>query len=111
MTPTHDPAGSWSAESERERELDSVTARVVGQLRACGVELTGRESTLQLSDMQTAVERFESAVSEAGGDRMITTGRASRAEDEPYVLPKRAADESPGQYADRVLRAARRLVE
>lgn len=111
MTPGHDPVGSRSTDFERERELDSVTARVVGQLRACGVELTGRESTLQLADMQTAVERFESAVSEAGGDRMIAAGRAPRAEDERFVLPRRAADESPGQYADRVLRAARRLVE
>jgi hypothetical protein len=42
---------------------------------------------------------------------MITAGRAPRAEDERFVLPRRAADESPGQYADRVLRAARRLVE
>jgi hypothetical protein len=94
---------------DRDPERERVAANVAATLTARGVELTGRETADQLADVLSAVEQFEAAVSEIGGDRMVNDPRSSQPEDEAFVLPLRAADESPGQYADRVLRAARRL--
>lgn len=96
---------------DRDVERDRVTAAVAAKLESRGVALTGRESSDQLADILTAVERFEAAVSELGGDRMINDPDSSNPQDPAFVLPARAVDESPGQYSDRVLRAARRLRE
>lgn len=96
-------------DTERDLERDRVTESVAATLRARGVELTGSENADQLADVLSAVEEFEAAVSEVGGDRMVNDPRSSQPEDEAFVLPRRAADESPRQYADRVLRAAQRL--
>jgi hypothetical protein len=108
------PSRSWEdyqreLDPERDSERDRVSAAVAATLRARGVELTGRETSDQLADVLSAVERFEAAVSEIGGDRMVNDPNSTQPEDEAFVLPRRADDESPGQYADRVLRAARRL--
>ncbi|HEU4643142.1 MAG TPA: hypothetical protein VFS44_11870 [Gemmatimonadaceae bacterium] len=94
---------------DRDVERDRVSAGVAATLRARGVELTGDETSDQLADILSAVERFEAAVSEIGGDRMVNDAYSSQPEDAAFVLPRRAADESATQYADRVLRAARRL--
>jgi hypothetical protein len=105
---------SWEAtdrelDPERERERESVSSSVAATLSARGVELTGRESSEQLVEMLDAVERFEAAVSEAGGDRMLNDPDSSEPQEEAFVLPRRAADESPLEYAERVQRAARRI--
>ena len=94
---------------ERERERESVSSSVAATLSARGVELTGRESSEQLVEVLDAVERFEAAVSEAGGDRMLNDPDSSDPQEEAFVLPRRAADESPFEYAERVQRAARRI--
>lgn len=109
-----DDSRSWEElqrelEPDRDVERDRVSAAVAATLRARGVELTGRESSAQLADILSAVERFEAAVSEIGGDRMVNDPESPQPEDAAFVLPQRAADESPGQYSDRLLRAARRL--
>ena len=105
---------SWDAtdrglDPERERERESVSSSVAATLSARGVELTGRESSEQLVEVLDAVERFEAAVSEAGGDRMLNDPDSSDPQEEAFVLPRRAADESPLEYAERVQRAARRI--
>ena len=105
---------SWEAtqrelDPDRERERESVSSSVAATLRARGVDLTGRESSEQLVEMLDAVERFEAAVSEAGGDRMINDPDSSQPQEEAFVLPRRADDESPIEYAERVQRAARRI--
>ncbi|HEY9479635.1 MAG TPA: hypothetical protein VIP79_06080 [Gemmatimonadaceae bacterium] len=105
---------SWDAtdrglDPERERERESVSSSVAATLSARGVELTGRESSEQLVEVLDAVERFEAAVSEAGGDRMLNDPDSSDPQEEAFVLPRRAADESPFEYAERVQRAARRI--
>ena len=105
---------SWDStdrelDPERERERESVSSSVAATLSARGVELTGRESSEQLVEVLDAVERFEAAVSEAGGDRMLNDPDSSEPQEEAFVLPRRAADESPLEYAERVQRAARRI--
>ena len=103
---------SWDArprDPDRDQERESISSSVAATLRARGVDLTGTESSEQLAEMLDAVERFEAAVSEAGGDNMINDATASNPQGEAFVLPRRAADESALEYADRVRRAARRL--
>jgi hypothetical protein len=95
---------------ERTSERDRVATAVAATLKARGVELTGTESSDQLADILAAVERFEAAVSEVGGDRMVNTPESSQPESEAFVLPRRGTDESAVEYADRILRAARRLL-
>ena len=110
MRSTNQDDGLWPAyDAERDRELDGITKKVVALLQARGVELTGRESSIQLADMLSAVERFDAAVAEAGGDRAMIDAGALAPDDDLFVLPRRAADESPARYAERVLRAAQRL--
>jgi hypothetical protein len=94
---------------DRDRERARVMETVAATLRARGVALTGTETSDQLADILTAVERFEAAVSEIGADRMVNTPYSSQPEDEAFVLPARRTGESPGEYVDRLQRAARRL--
>jgi hypothetical protein len=105
---------SWEArqrdlDPDRDQERESVSLSVAATLRARGVDLSGEESSEQLVEMLDAVERFEAAVSEAGGDNMINGPNSSEPQEEAFVLPRRADDESPLEYAERVQRAARRL--
>lgn len=111
----NEPSQSWEARQralnpDRDRELESVSMSVASTLRARGVELTGEEGSEQLVEMLDAVERFEAAVSEAGGDNMINDPNSADPQEEAFVLPRRAADESPVEYAKRVSKAARRLM-
>ncbi len=106
---------SWEARQEeldpgREQERRSVSSSVAATLEARGVDLTGDENSEQLVEMLDAVERFEAAVSEAGGDRMINDPDSTNPQEEAFVLPRRGVDESPFEYADRVQHAARRIV-
>lgn len=105
---------SWETRQEeldpdREQERRNVSSSVAATLRSRGVDLTGDESSEQLVEMLDAVERFEAAVSEAGGDRMINDADSPNPQEEAFVLPRRSADESPYEYAERVVRAARRI--
>jgi len=108
----NEPSQSWESRQEaldpdREEERRSVSSSVAATLQARGVDLTGKESSEQLVEMLDAVERFEAAVSEAGGDRMVNDPDSTDPQDEAFVLPRRAADESPFDYAERVRRSAR----
>jgi hypothetical protein len=105
---------SWEARQEeldpgREEERRAVSSAVAATLQGRGVDITGSETSEQLVEMLDAVERFEAAVSEAGGDRMINDPDSSDPQEGAFVLPRRAADESPYEYAARVQRAARRI--
>lgn len=104
-----EPQRGADADSSRDRERSSVAASVAATLRARGVELRGDEGSEQLAEVLSAVERFEAAVSEIGGDRMVNDPGSSQPQDEAFVLPRRRGDESAASYVDRVLRAARRL--
>jgi hypothetical protein len=104
---------SWESREEaldpgRAAERRSVSLSVASTLGARGVELTGAESSEELVEMLDAVERFEAAVSAAGGDRMVNDPDSSDPQEAAFVLPRRSVDESSYEYADRVLRAARR---
>jgi broad specificity phosphatase PhoE len=77
-----------------------------------GIRLTGDEDPDELSDLQDAVERFETLVESRGGDLMVDDLRSSQPESPELVLPEREPGE-PGEpvedYIARIHAAAARL--
>ena len=93
------------------RDADRARASSVAasQLRHRGIDVDERESSDDMAAVLSAVERFETAVSALGGDRMVNSLDTDQHEDESLVLPRRRADESLTAYATRVTRAAEKL--
>ncbi|MEP7066036.1 MAG: hypothetical protein ABI889_08400 [Gemmatimonadota bacterium] len=102
------PASADSADEERRRIEDEIASR----LRRKGVELTGKEGSEELADLEEAVEQFERMVERAGGDLMVdepVSGGSPIAPDEPdFVLPSRKQSESVSAYIRRIHDAASR---
>jgi len=74
-----------------------------------GVLLAGDETGVELADLWSAVDQFESIVEARGGDTM-TNAPDSREPDNPaFVLPERKAGESSADYTRRILEAAAAL--
>ena len=73
-----------------------------------GVEVTGSESTTELSIMQTAVDAFRRAA-EALAGRGSASLLAAADDLGQHVVPPRAADETPRQYVERVNRITQRF--
>jgi len=78
---------------------------VVRSLQEQGVDVTGSESMSELTLMQASVEEFRRAA-EALAGRAISSASDDRGR---QVIPPRAADETPRQYAERVSRMANRF--
>jgi hypothetical protein len=74
-----------------------------------GVRLTGEETDEELSDLWSAVERFESMVEARGGDTMTNAPTSAEPDNPAFVLPERKARESAGEYTRRILEAAAAL--
>jgi hypothetical protein len=94
----------------RSLERDSVSQQIASRLRDREIALTGDESSDQLADLLTAVERFENAVARLGGDSMTNAPDSNDPDTEAFVLPRRRGDESVAEYTRRVTTAAERLV-
>jgi hypothetical protein len=90
---------------DRERATELQAAR----LRGRQVPLTGRETSDDIVEMTTAVERFEAAVMALGGDSMTNAPDSHDPDDEALVLPRRRDGEDARDYAERVTAAADRL--
>lgn len=90
-------------------ERDRVSVEIAGRLREREVDLDGRETSDELADMLTAVERFENAVSALGGDSMTNAPDSSTPDRQDFVVPARRANEAPEAYVTRVTDAAVRL--
>ncbi|MFI5243115.1 MAG: hypothetical protein ACHQRL_08910 [Gemmatimonadales bacterium] len=81
------------------------TLVAVRTLQEHGVDVTGSESMAELTLMQSAVEEFRRAAETLAGRAMSSlSDERSR-----QVIPPRAADETPRQYAERVSRMADRF--
>ena len=94
----------------RDADRDHASAVAASQLRRRGIDVDDeRESSDDVAALLSAVERFETAVSALGGDRMVNSLDTDQHEDESLVLPRRRGDESLTSYADRVSRAAEKL--
>src|SRR6266480_533593 len=93
----------------RREERDATALENAGRIRQRGVLLTGRESSGQLDDLMTAIERFEAAVIARGGDLFVNTPFSNPPEDPDFVIPPRVPGEDPEGYAARINAAAERL--
>jgi hypothetical protein len=93
----------------RREERNDAAIEYAGRLRQKGVLLTGRESSAELDDIMTAVDRFEAAVAARGGDLFVNTPFSDQPEDPEFVIPQRIASEDAEAYAARINEAAARL--
>ncbi len=93
----------------RREERDGAALELTGRIRQKGVLLTGRETSAQLDDLATAIERFEAAVVSRGGDLFINTPTSDPPENPDFVIPQRVSGEDAEAYAARINEAAGRL--
>jgi hypothetical protein len=93
----------------RREERDGAAVELAGRLRQKGVLLTGRESSAQLDDLMTAIDRFEAAVIARGGDLFVNTPFSNPPENPDFVIPLRVPGEDSEAYASRINEAAARL--
>jgi hypothetical protein len=99
---------SDGSDDERRRIAEEISQR----LRRNGVQLSGKESSEELADLEDAVEQFERMVERGGGDLMVdepVSGSAPIAPDEPdFVLPTRKSGENVPAFIKRIQEAATR---
>lgn len=83
-------------------ERAGVAAEVADRLRRRGVAVTGGESSDDLADLLSAVERFEAVVESHGGDLMVDDLKSPQPDDRHFVLPRRERAESIRAYISRI---------
>ena len=93
----------------RREERDGAMLEFAGRLRQKGVLLTGRETSIQLDDLMTGIDRFEAAVIARGGDLFVNTPFSNPPENPDFVIPIRVPGEDSEGYAARINAAAERL--
>jgi hypothetical protein len=102
-------AASRDAADSADEGRDAARDEIADRLRRRGVNLTGREKGEELVEILEAVERFEVAVQDRGGDLMVDepVGDAPPIEpdDRAFVLPKRAPSESVASFIERIAEA------
>lgn len=109
----NDPPGSSNIDEilnpHRGEEQSRAREHTADILARRGVLLSGDETDEQLSDLWSAVERFESMVEARGGDTMTNAPTSAEPDNPAFVLPERKARESAGEYTRRILEAAAAL--
>jgi hypothetical protein len=96
-----------TAEGGQNRRLqDAITPELRSRAAQKGVEIDGTERPEDLDDLLTAIDRFEAAVEEKGGDLMVNMPHSSPPENPGFVLPRRRAGEAIAAYVGRVQTAA-----
>lgn len=108
MTSAPSTRSSDDSDEERRRVSEEISLR----LRRNGVQLSGKETSDELADLEEAVEQFERMVERGGGDLMVdepVSGGAPIAPDAPdFVLPTRKPSEPVVSYIKRIQEAAAR---
>src|SRR2546423_14765908 len=92
----------------RREERDAAVLELAGRIRQKGVLLTGRETSSQLDDLMTAIDRFEAAVIARGGDLFLNPPSSDPPENPDFVIPRRMPGEDAEGYAARINAAANR---
>jgi hypothetical protein len=93
----------------RREERDGAAMETAGRVRQKGVLLTGVETSAQLDDLLTAIDRFEAAVIARGGDLMVNMPSSRPPENPDFVIPRRQLNEDVEAYASRIQSAAEQL--
>jgi hypothetical protein len=90
-------------------DVARASANVRGQLEERDIRLHDRDSPAELADLLSAVESFEGAVGDRGGDSYTNTPESSRPDREEFVIPARGDDEGVPAYMRRIRAAADRI--
>lgn len=93
----------------RKDEIAGAAVEVSGRLLQKGVDVSSDEDPALLADLLSAVERFENAVINRGGDPMVNMPESTDPQDPAFVLPARKADESIDAYIRHINEAAQML--
>ena len=93
----------------RREERKAAAVEFAGRIRQKGVLLTGRETSAQLDDLMTAIDRFEAAVIARGGDMFVNMPTSNPPENPDFVIPRRVPGEDAEAYAARINAAVERL--
>jgi hypothetical protein len=98
---THsDRTNDWNPDVSR------VSEELTNRLRTRGIDVSDTDTPDDISQIADAVEEFETAVEEHGGDLMVdepplgTAG--AQPDDRQFLLPTRAADESVSRFLQRL---------
>ena len=109
MTPESFEEQQEALDPHRREEREGAALETSGRLLQKGVLLDGRESSGELDDLLTAVDRFEAAVIARGGDLMVNMPSSRPPENPDFVIPRREPGEDSNGYAARIQDAAERL--
>ncbi|MGK2961669.1 MAG: hypothetical protein ACSLFK_05900 [Gemmatimonadaceae bacterium] len=82
----------------RREEREAAATEIAGRLLQKGIDVSASEDSALLADLLSAVERFENAVINRGGDPMVNMPDSRDPQDPAFVLPKRRDDESLSAY-------------
>jgi hypothetical protein len=93
----------------RREEIAGAATEITGRLLQKGIDVGAGEDPSVLADLLSAVERFEGAVINRGGDLMVNSPGSSDPQDQRFVIPSKNADETVESYTERVNAAAAEL--
>jgi hypothetical protein len=107
----HTDSGSLDdmLDPHRREEIADAGVEVTGRLHQKGVDVDSSADPALLADLLSAVERFESAVINRGGDPMVNMPGSTEPQDPAFVLPARNADESIENYIRHINEASKML--
>src|SRR2546430_5103970 len=83
---------------EEAEQRAAAVAEVAARLRNRGIAVTGAEGPEELANLLSAVERFEAAVEEHGGDLIVDALKSPRPDDRHLVVPRLALSEAEQAY-------------
>lgn len=92
-----------------DRDVQRARAEVAGQLETRDIVVRDDDDPEALVRVLEAVEAFERAVIDAGGDLMNNQLRSKDPDDPAFVVPRRGEDEAPIAYERRVRQATDRV--
>lgn len=93
----------------RREEATALHTELVSRLYQRGVRVNDSAPTDQLADLLSALDDFEAAVQQAGGDLFVNAPDSSEPERPEFVVPHPHDDEAVKTYIKRVRAAAERV--
>ena len=90
----------------RREERVNAAVEITARLQQKGIDAGSDEDPSLLADLLSAVERFETAVSNRGGDLLVNSPTSTDPQNPEFVVPLRVADETFEGYVRRVNEAA-----
>jgi hypothetical protein len=104
-----DPEQAHVENRIRREEETSLHEELVNRLHQHGVFAYENESSDQLADLLSAIDMFEKAVEQTGGDLFVDSPDSSEPERPEFVLPHMHTMENIKTYTRRIREAAERL--